>query len=560
MGMNIVSLGFVGGILSSLIQPANNGFKVPDVSLSGSYVAPVTTVHPFLLGNRAQYVQFLTEAYATKTGIGSGRYVALQRLQANVVALLASSNSATLTSLENPTAEFTGPNDADQYAWGIFFSVQNPNPTVNAGAAGWAVDLAFYSYMVNLAATALPGTNTGTIGTGSAAGLAATAKTAANTILYNWAAMGLKTQAGDIVQDYSQITQENCTAVTTNTSVTPNTTSSKTTYGVTPTPYGVTNTTDSNGYPVATTCSEAAATSTTEQGIQLQEGRGLREYIEAADFLNDGTMTDPQLVLGFINNFKNMMLTATNFKYANTNSFRCGRYDNQASNDEATLTLAASYTGDADLMKNMAGDPTSSHRVWNSWPEQVEGTIYGNNDSGFTCLAQKNSLGTIINNPLQAYVAPGEMGDRFRLPANDDFGYPMGSMQSLQIAARQLANAGYSPYTFVAANGASLQLAIDYYSQWVVKYITLGISFTIPTTSTPTILDEPFYFGSTFTGTATGSAVMGADGRTDFDVIGAMEYPNDTGITAAINATMALGTTAYVPFGELGLEVLMQMN
>lgn len=516
MGMPVMAI--VGMLSAPFVQPAYKGPSMPVATLSGTFVAPATNVHPFLLTNQAKTLSFLKKAYANQTGPTSTQFATLTQLQASVAAYNGSADSSQMTTWLNPPSSIANTNNAVNYQ--VYFAAGGVLPSGSAsglitGAATVAQANAWYAYLCYITTTQLASTNSGTFCTGSNSGLAATALSNAEAIVSNWAAQGFQYN-GVLITDPLFYT---------------------------------------NGY--ATTSSKA---NEAWSGIGLNIGRGMRPYVQALDFIlgAGGTVPDLPQVTNFIQNQENLLVQASNVHYAYDNNYRNGMWENQTANVIDDLLNMATFTGNWALVRNLAGDPAVPRRMLVSFPQWVEGAIYGVDDNAV--ISPPAQSGGIFYNQI---VALGEITDRIRAPATDDFGYTAGGMVLMMNAGSLLKMAGYSPFTFTGPSGSSLKAAIDYYSQYGIKYgsVTASVVIPSPTAASPlTIPDESYYVGSTFGGAATGGFVMGNDGRWDYALLASYqpEFATDTYVSGLMAKVNSLATSAYIPGFHLNYETAMQ--
>lgn len=360
------------------------------------------------------------------------------------------------------------------------------------GAAQVAVRLAYYVYLQGLGQ-----------GYGDAV-IAAEAKTVANTILRNWATSGFRIN-GAAITSYDQFHEA--------TTVPP--------------------TADADVW----------------SSVGLQIGRGILAYTIAADLLNDATKSqaDDTVINSFITTMRSLLIGAANDHYDYNYHYGCHRYDNQAEMVMAALAATGRYTNNAALVQTLAGTSTAAGLEW-SWPQQMQGTIYGNGDTVRTCQDPADAGDTY--NPV---VSPGEITDRERVGDYKPFGYTGGNMLSMIEVAAILQNAGYQSYQFVGSKGQSLKLALDYYSWYVTTFLADQVVYLPASANYP---DFTQYAGAIYT-MANGASIMGADSLLAPYIIGNQVYPNDPKIVASLNKASSLGTTAYVPGSELDILIMM---
>lgn len=356
--------------------------------------------------------------------------------------------------------------------------------SATGGAAQYALNFAYYAYLTSL-----------NLGFGDPA-LAAQAKSAANSIVYGWAVKGFRID-GVLINSYKQFTSAM---------------------------YGM-------QFPSAGVWS----------GVNLQVGRGMLAFVVAQDLLNDGTQPsgDTAAIDSFIAHMRDMLIGAANYHYAYNPNYDCHRYDNQASTGMTDLLALAWYSGDADLVDNLAGVPTATPLLSWTWPQQVEASIYGNHDSARSC-----NTTTTVDDKYNPIAAAGEITDRERNNPYKPFGYTTGNVESLMQAGHMFKDLGFDGYHFTGPQGQNIQMALDYYSQYYASYASASL-VSIPATGT--IPDFAQYAGDVYTSPTRGADVMGTGGLIWPYAIGNTIFPKDPKITAALDQAASLGSAAYIP-------------
>lgn len=384
-------------------------------------------------------------------------------------------NTSLLSSLNTP---LTG-SDLTAYMAGFSLS------STTGGAAQYALIFSYYAYLTSL-----------NLGFGDPV-LAAQAKAEANSIVYAWAATGFRI-GGVMINSYQQFTESNA---------------------------------DGTAAPLVDAWSD----------VNLQVGRGMLAFVVAQDLLDDGTQpaANTTVIGSFIAHMRDMLIGAANYHYSYSPYYDCHRYDNQASTGLTDLLALAWYSGDAQLINNLAGVPTTSPLLSWTWPQQVEASIYGNNDSARSC----NTV-TTVNDKYNPIAAAGEITDRERNNPYKPFGYTTGNVESLMQAGHMFKDLGFDGYHFTGPQGQNIQMALDYYSQYYASYASASLAY-IPATGT--IPDFAQYAGDVYTSATPGADVMGSDGLVWPYVIGNTIYPKDSNVAAALNNASTLGTAAYIP-------------
>lgn len=415
-------------------------------------------------------------------------------------ALTDTSKAAALTSLENYVkANLTKAitwetvyDGNDLFLYQQQFSVFDNGVDANgngiaSGAAPVASRFALYAYLAGL-----------NQGYGNAA-LAAQATVVANTILYNWAVNGFIYQ-GAYLNSYAQFIDSQ----------------------------------PGSEYP--------------GQYIELQIGRGMNDYIAAEDVIfNTQTAAQQLAITAFIQRQEALVLGAFNFYYDYNYGLTCGRYNNQPSTGMESLALMGRFLGDQAMIQSLAGSPNTRLR-W-TFPQQVEGTIYGTNDTVRQCYGPPTTAAYRYN----TVAAAGEIVDRYRNEGPQPFGYTGGNLTSLELIARVLTDAGYQPAAFVGGRGQSLQTAIDYYSYYLVNFLSYNVGY-IPAVGSgyDAYPDFAQYAGDLYTA-ANGASITGAADITTIYVLGQNLYPNDSLNAAALAHARALAAQyKVVPFYAMG--------
>ncbi|MGI4800451.1 MAG: hypothetical protein ACRYG8_41770 [Janthinobacterium lividum] len=296
--------------------------------------------------------------------------------------------------------------------------------------------------------------------------------------------------------------------------------------------------------------------------VNLQIGRGMFPLVLAQDIMQSTTPAEHNVTINaFLASMRDMLIQAANRHYANSNTFDCHRYDNQADAGMTGLLALGWYTGDMDLVNDLAGVPTAPKLLSWTWPQQVEAQIYGTGEGARSCNPQ-----TSVGDKYNPVAARGEITDRERNEPHQSIGYPTGSLESLMQAARMFRKLGFDAYHFTGPHGQGIQAALDYYAQYYTAYASVGPA-TIPATGT--IPDIAQYAGDAYTTAAAGAAVTGGDGLIWPYRIASTVYPEDAGIKAALDRAQALynqertatnGRTSYLPASTPDIMSLMMLG
>lgn len=280
--------------------------------------------------------------------------------------------------------------------------------------------------------------------------------------------------------------------------------------------------------------------------VGLQIGRGMVEFTNAVDLLR-GANAPPSFIAvmdPFIARMLNLEIGATNqhYSYATTG---CGQYDNQASMQQLALAVMARYAGRSDVIEALAG-VRPGLLAW-SFPQQVEGNIYGSNDMPRTCAA------VTFNRPglfrQSRVVAAGEIVDRYRAEPYQPFGYTLGSLTTLELVAKILQSSGYDARDYVGSKGQSLQAALDYYSWYITTFLSSD-AVHIPD-SGYSYPDFSQYAGDALT-RGGGASIENKDDLETPYLFGTTLYPADAKISGVLARTRTIGGAENkVPFAGL---------
>jgi hypothetical protein len=264
--------------------------------------------------------------------------------------------------------------------------------------------------------------------------------------------------------------------------------------------------------------------------IALQAGRGMPNWIQAQDLLYALKAFSPeekaQLNVFLSNMFSLLVLTANNKTVTEVRD--CDRFNNQTSATLAGMAAIARFRNDAAAIKSIA-DGTGGQIVL-PWTQQVQGNIYGVGDKMRGCF----DLSTAVrfSNYFQiATVAPGEVEDRFRGHKGQPFGYALGSVAYLMLTAQILQDSGYHAFRYTGENGQSVEMALDYYSYYFTKWLSLEDTF-VPPGPDPYPSYEQYVGQPVSKGTGT---VTGVEGILNPYMLALRAYPNDPKIRGVLD-------------------------
>lgn len=269
----------------------------------------------------------------------------------------------------------------------------------------------------------------------------------------------------------------------------------------------------------------------------------------AADLLDNTTKSrlDDDVINSFITTMRSTLLGAVDRHDNSSYLHGCHRYDDQAEMMTAALAAMARCTNNSATIQSLAGISTAAGPE-RSWPQQMQGTIYGNKDRVRTCQDPGDA-----GDGSSPEAAPTQITDRRRTGADKPFGYSGGNMLSMIEIEAILQNAGHRPCQFTGTKGQSLRLELDHYS-WHVKTFPANHIVQLPDTA-----DHPDFAqqaGNIHTIASCGS-MLGSDSLPAPCIIGNQVDANDPRIVAALDEANSPGTTAYVPGSELEILVMM---
>jgi hypothetical protein len=143
----------------------------------------------------------------------------------------------------------------------------------------------------------------------------------------------------------------------------------------------------------------------------------------------------------------------------------CQRYANGGAGAFASLFAVARLFDDPRRFNAVLLGNVRSIPVVMPWPRYLDGAIYGEADQPTECYVNTGPDG--LHSGLgftTPTVAPGEVQDRYRAGVLQTFGYPMGTLKGLIIAAESLRIAGFDPYAYRGNHKQSIEMALQYYA------------------------------------------------------------------------------------------------
>lgn len=291
-------------------------------------------------------------------------------------------------------------------------------------------------------------------------------------------------------------------------------------------------------------CSEQGLQSGVKGAVGLQIGRGMIPFVNAIDLLQGrGAIPSNELpeLQEFLRNQLGVVLESANVHASQP--LDCGRFDNQASTHLWAIMVLARYLDDAATIEAVAGH-VSHTPLKLSWPSQLAGAVYGENDRPRACYA----------NPDPAYyfqmdtTAPGELDDRFRGKPFQPFGYTLGSLVALIASAEILENAGFAALAYHGPKGQSLRLALDYYAFYLKTFLSFD-AVSLPKSGIR-YPDFAQYAGQPFT-RGMGATVEDKDYLLTPFLLGHAAYPDDGQISGVIQKACSFAST--LPFNGIDL-------
>ena len=142
-------------------------------------------------------------------------------------------------------------------------------------------------------------------------------------------------------------------------------------------------------------------------------------------------------------------------------------YNNQFATHLLALLSISRLLDDGESLKAVLDGGNGSRAVKLPWIELFDHIIYGPNDTPLLNITPNSSVDPVKSHPgyQTAVVAAGEINDRYRHSnPSQGMGYPMGSLEALQMSAEILKNSGLDAYGYRGAHGQSIEMATQYYA------------------------------------------------------------------------------------------------
>jgi hypothetical protein len=143
----------------------------------------------------------------------------------------------------------------------------------------------------------------------------------------------------------------------------------------------------------------------------------------------------------------------------------CQRYANGTAGALAALLAVARLFDDPHRFNAVLLGNERSIPVGIPWTRFFDGAIYGEADHPMECYLNTGPDGLHSGTGFTtSIVAAGEVQDRYRAGVLQTFGYPMGTLKALIIAAESLRIAGFDPYAYRGNHKQSIEMALQYYA------------------------------------------------------------------------------------------------
>lgn len=197
-------------------------------------------------------------------------------------------------------------------------------------------------------------------------------------------------------------------------------------------------------------------------GIGLEIGRGMPDYVHAVDMLERIGRLDPAAradVLGFLRRTGNLIREASDVR-AGDQKLDCNRYSNHTSVALAAMVAIARATGDEAWRRGLMASAPGAAAI--GWSTQVDHAVYGRTGPALSCY--RKPPGDSLWQPPVADA--GEVADRYRQKPGQTFGYITFSLYNLMKPLLIDEVAGGAPDDAAAAR-QRLALALDYYAHYL---------------------------------------------------------------------------------------------
>jgi hypothetical protein len=276
--------------------------------------------------------------------------------------------------------------------------------------------------------------------------------------------------------------------------------------------------------------------------VSLQLGRGMPPWVQAQDLLLGLAVfsaAEEAELNGFVDRMSALVRSAANLKAA-IDTRPCERFNNQTSANLYGLAAMARLRNDARAMTavaNGAGQLTVPFTL------QVQETIYGPGEPPRGCYGATGDPRFYAETD---HPAAGEVVDRYRAEEYQTFGYTLGSLQELLMAARLLQSSGFQAYDYAGAHGQTLRSGLDYYAYYFTQFMTAGHSL-VPA-GPDRYRDYQQYVGKAVS-RAGGATVDGRDNLIQPYITGAVMYPDDSAIAAVLRKAESFSADVVPLYG-----------
>src|SRR5258707_4755775 len=202
-------------------------------------------------------------------------------------------------------------------------------------------------------------------------------------------------------------------------------------------------------------------------GVALHLGRGVFYSVHAQDLLQSiGALngSEEARLDALHQNLFDLIREGVNQSLGSPQP-ECQRYANGTAGALAALLGVARLFDDPHRFNAVLLGNDRSIPVGIPWTRFFDGAIYGEADHPMECYLNTGPdglhSGAGFTTPI---VAAGEVQDRYRAGVGQTFGYPMGTLKGLIIAAESLRIAGFDPYAYRGNHKRSIEMALQYYA------------------------------------------------------------------------------------------------
>ncbi len=276
--------------------------------------------------------------------------------------------------------------------------------------------------------------------------------------------------------------------------------------------------------------------------VSLLVGRSMPYWVQSQDLLTAVEAFNPQEtgeLSQFLTQMESLLKEAAREKAQHDAALECGKYDNQTIQNLLGLLAIARFRNDG---AGVAAVAQGSSEIAVTWPEQLEGSIYGVNDSVRGCYAAvESNAHYYFQIPT---VASGEIIDRYRAVTYQPFGYTLGALENLLLSARLLQESGFSAVNYTGKKGQSLLSSLQYYSYYFTRFLDTSAT-VLPTGPDPYPSYEQ-YSGHPVS-RAGGATVDGRDDLLAPFLLGYQLYRNDPRVKGVLERALSFVGGGVVP-------------